>query len=281
MKPGSKVTALVPAYQAAGFIQKTLDSLSAQTYDNFDVLISVDFCDDDTYEICRRHAMTDNRFKVIRITEKRLGYVGNCNFLMRQAQADYVMLAFHDDLLEPAFTSKLCAALDSHPEAVLAFSDVHYTPVEGPEEYWEYTVLDGVRDRVRRGRRIVYRLEKWWVPNRGMFRLDRSRRIGGIKHHGANEFSVDWPWLFHMSLLGEFVRVPEVLCHKYRKPGSLSRAWDFSPRQYYEATASCMRELWNSELTTEEKTVLTADIMKLLGYSKSTMQQSEESQQQG
>ena len=29
------------------------------------------------------------------------------------------------------------------------------------------------------------------------------------------EYSADLPWLLHMSLLGEFVRVPEVLCYKF------------------------------------------------------------------
>ena len=48
----TKVTALVPAYQAADFIQKTLDSLSRQKYDDFRVIISVDLCNDKTYEIC-------------------------------------------------------------------------------------------------------------------------------------------------------------------------------------------------------------------------------------
>ncbi|OOZ42841.1 glycosyltransferase family 2 protein [Solemya elarraichensis gill symbiont] len=277
MNQGSKVTALVPAYESAGFIQETLDSLSAQTYDNFDVLVSVDVCDDDTYEICCRHAAADSRFKVIRVTGNRLGYVGNCNLLMRQAEADYVMLAFHDDLLEPTFTSKLCATLDSRPEAVLAFPDVHYTSVDGSEEIWQYKLLEEVKERVKRGRRIVYRLDRWWVPNRGMFRLERSRRIGGIKHHRANEFSVDLPWLFHMSLLGEFIRVPEVLCHKVRKPGSLSRSWDFTARQYFEVISSCMRELWNSELTTEEKMLLNADIMHILRELHSKIPQPEQS----
>jgi hypothetical protein len=59
--------------------------------------------------------------------------------------------------------------------------------------------------------------------------------------------------LFHLSLLGPFVRVPEILCHKFLLPTSLSKTWANSPRQHYEVSAACMRELWNSELTTDEK----------------------------
>ena len=50
-------------------------------------------------------------------------------------------------------------------------------------------------------------------------------RIGGIKPNDQGEVSADWAWLLHMSLLGEFVRVPEVLCYKFMKKGSLSKQW--------------------------------------------------------
>ena len=65
-----------------------------------------------------------------------------------------------------------------------------------------------------------------------------------------------------MSLLGQFARVPEVLCHKVRKPGSLSRSWKFSNRQWLEVAGSCMRELWISELSTPEKLQLSKQLMQ-------------------
>ena len=252
MKTRGTVTALVPAYQAAGFIQATLDSLSAQTRSDFGVIVSVDLCDDDTHSICMAHAARDSRFRVVR-QDKRLGYVGNCNFLLGAADSEYVLFAFHDDILLPAYLEKLCTALEETPNAVLSYSDVLLTAVSGEQQHWVYTALDGLTDPVERGLKVLSRVGKWWVPNRGIFRLARARRIHGLKLHGAGAFSSDWPWLFHMSLLGEFVRVPETLCHKFYKPGSLSRTWRFSDDQWYEASASCMREIWISELPVEEK----------------------------
>lgn len=61
----ASVTALLPAWQAADFIQATLDSLSAQTYTNFRVIVSVDVCEDGTREICEAHAAKDPRFHVV------------------------------------------------------------------------------------------------------------------------------------------------------------------------------------------------------------------------
>src|SRR5260370_30414295 len=106
----TKVEALLPAWQAAEFIQATLDSLSAQTHDDFSVCVSVDLSDDDTLAICRRHARGDPRFRVI-LQSQRLGYAGNCNVLLGQASADQVFFAFHGDTVAPTYPAALSAAL--------------------------------------------------------------------------------------------------------------------------------------------------------------------------
>ena len=259
----STVAALVPAWQSAGFIQSTLDCLSTQTYGNLKVIISVDLCDDDTHAICLAHAQRDSRFQVI-AQEQRLGYVGNCNFLMNQSDADYVVFAFHDDILEPEYITQLAAVLDARPEVVMSYSDVNLTHANGQQEHWVFDELEGVRERVNRGMIMLRGDNKWWVPNRGLFRLKDARRINGLKTHRAGEFSADWPWLFHMSLLGEFARVPHTLCHKFYMPGSLSRSWEFSQRQMFEVRAACMREIWISDLTSEEKLMLTGPLANWL-----------------
>lgn len=256
----TRVTALLPAYQAADFIQPTLDSLSAQTRGNFDVIVSVDLCEDDTYAVCRAHAERDSRFKVVR-QGQRMGYVDNCNFLLGEADADYVLFAFHDDLLEPTYIEKLCEVLDSRPEVILSFSDLLLTEIDGTHKNLAFTGLDGIKDPVQRGIAMLARDVHWWIPNRGIFRLQASKKIRGIKTHGAGDFSPDKPWLFHMSLLGEFARVPETLCHKFFKPGSLSKTWAFTREQRYEVTAACMRELWNSQLSTDAKLRLASQLM--------------------
>ncbi len=193
-----------------------------------------------------------------------MGYVANCNFLLDQAEADYVLFAFHDDILAPEYIARLSAVLDARPEVVLSYSDVQLTHVNGLREHWEFSELEGVREPVRRGMIVLQGNNKWWVPNRGLFRLNDARRINGLKTHGAGEFSADWPWLFHMSLLGEFARVPQTLCHKFYKQGSLSRSWEFSKRQYFEVGAAIMRELWNSGLSSEEKLMLAVPLANWL-----------------
>jgi glycosyltransferase involved in cell wall biosynthesis len=254
---------MLPAYQAAGFIQPTLDSISAQSSPNFEVIVSVDLCDDATFDVCMAHAARDQRFRVVK-QDSRLGYVGNCNYLLSQAREEFQLFAFHDDTLAPTYVEKLSTALRDRPTAALSYSDLDMTYVDGTKEHWEFTALDGISSRTERGLIMAARKPGWWVPNRGMFRMNAARRVNGLKTHSAGEFSPDWPWLFHLSLTGEFVRVPETLCFKFYKPGSLSRSWDNTPAQWYAVTVSCMREIWNSDLLGEEKVKLAMPLMAWL-----------------
>ena len=60
-----RVVALTPTWNSAEFIERTLESLRAQTYPRLEVLISDDASTDSTPTICERFARGDSRFKVI------------------------------------------------------------------------------------------------------------------------------------------------------------------------------------------------------------------------
>lgn len=255
-----RVLALVPAWKAAGFIARTLDALAAQTCAGLAVLISDDASPDDTAAICERRAVEDPRFRVIRQAHNR-GWVGNVNALLGEARdADYLHFAFQDDLPEPGYLQRCVAALEADPAAVLAFSDIRLVRQDGTVEERSYTRLDGVTDRIERARRIARLEGSWWIPNRGVFRASAAREIGGLRRHGAGEFSADWPWLLEMSLLGGFVRIPERLVTKFYVPGSLSRSWRFGARQWAAVAASAMTAVSRRRLPVRDQVRLHATL---------------------
>jgi glycosyltransferase involved in cell wall biosynthesis len=280
--PGSplKVVALLPAWNAEAFIVPVLETLAAQTYRNLEVLISDDASTDRTPEICAAFAARHTNFTLIR-QRTNLGWIGNVNALLRHAQGDCFFFAFHDDLLLPSYVERLAGALASHPRAVLAFSDMIRRVVEpgtsldvqtpsppAPESVKVYLDLDGVHERVKRG---VVVARKWGKPpsyavmlaNRGLFRASAAREIGGLRAHFAGEFGADWPWLLRLSMLGEFVRVPEALVEKSYRRTSLSATWRYSLWQRMGALTACMLETRKAGLpVAEELTIHGA----LLGY---------------
>jgi glycosyltransferase involved in cell wall biosynthesis len=238
-RPPRKVVALVPAWKAARFIEPTLEALAAQTHSPLEVLISDDASPDDTAALCERFAARDPRFRLIRQQVNR-GWVGNVNALLAAAEGDYFTFAFQDDLPAPTYFQRGVEALEADAGAVLAFSDIELVHADGLREDKRFIALDGVRDRVERARRIARQDGSWWIPNRGVFRASAARAIGGLRRHAAGEFSADWPWLLHMSLLGAFVRIPERLVTKIYVTASLSRSWRFGARQWAAVTGSAL-----------------------------------------
>jgi glycosyltransferase involved in cell wall biosynthesis len=257
--PATPVTALVPAWNAEPFIKATLDSLAAQDYPSLRVVISVDVSTDGTAEVCEAYAARDPRFRVIR-QRVRQGWVGNVNALLREVREGYCMFAFHDDLLDPPLVRELAARLDANPRAVLAFSDMDTIDQAGVCKQQVYDALDGMADPVERGRRILHRRGCWWVPYRGLFRASVGREIGGLRKHLAGEFSADWPWMLHLAVRGEFIRVPSTWVHKRYMRSSLSRTWAYSSPQWIAVTLSCFRELLRARVPLRIKRALLPEL---------------------
>jgi glycosyltransferase involved in cell wall biosynthesis len=254
-----KVVALLPAYNAERFIQRTLDSLAAQTWPNFEIVIADDCSTDGTLAIVEAFAATRDNVRVIART-KNLGWLDGCNALMEAGGGDYQFFAFHDDTVEPTYVEKLAGSLMADPGAILAYTDMHLTMADGKESTESFAALEAIDSALVRGLVMAEYPENWWVPNRGLFRSSAYRRIGGIKRSAAGEFSADWTWLLHMALLGRFVRVPEVLLNKYYQKTSLSISWAFSRAQRRALRAAGAREVWQSDRPVVERAALAAYI---------------------
>jgi glycosyltransferase involved in cell wall biosynthesis len=233
--PLPRVVACMPAWNAADFIEPVLATLAAQTYPNLEILISVDRCTDATAELCERFAAGRANVTVVR-QPARLGWIGNSNALLARANGDYVFFAQHDDPLAPTYVERLVTALESAPDAVLAFTDLEASTGETSS----YDLLDGVDDRFERARRVLHAGGAWWVPYRGLMRVSAVRRLGGLRRHSAGEYAADWPWLLRLVLIGGVVRVPEPLVCKRVHHNSLSSLWRKGGWNGCSVALSCM-----------------------------------------
>ena len=60
-----KVSIITPMYNAEKFIGKTIDSVLAQTYENWELLIMNDMSKDNSCEVVKRHSKMDTRIRLI------------------------------------------------------------------------------------------------------------------------------------------------------------------------------------------------------------------------
>lgn len=97
-----------------GLLRSAIDSLLAQTYQNFELILSDNASADGTETMCREYEKKDSRIRYIR-HGKNEGQLKNIYFVVREARGDYFMLASDDDYREPYCIEKLIAPLERNP----------------------------------------------------------------------------------------------------------------------------------------------------------------------
>ena len=113
-----KVSVLIPAYNAAAYIQQTLDSVLAQTWPNIEVVVVDDGSQDDTYIIAQRY--TSDKVRVVKQANAGASAARNRAFTF--ATGDYIQYLDADDLLHPDKIKEQLACLAQHTNARLSSS---------------------------------------------------------------------------------------------------------------------------------------------------------------
>lgn len=249
------VVALLPSYNAAEFIEKTLTSLLGQNYLNLKVIVSDDNSTDQTVDICRQIALGDKRVE-IRVHEKNLGWIANVNELLLQAEGDYFFIAPHDDVFHADYVKTLVEKLEQDERAILAFADTDFFLYQGSADLRRYRQLEGIKSPVLRGIKILVRLGPWWIPYRGLIRRNALDQNMIHLNSSAGEFAADWPWLLGLGLRGGFIRVPRVLCHKHQTKSSVAGSWNYTLQTWLAVTATCLKVINQSPLSVTARSIL-------------------------
>lgn len=111
------VSIIIPVYNVEKYIEETIKSVLAQTYQNFEVLIIDDESPDRSIEICQQ--FDDSRLKIIR--QKNRGLAGARNTGIRNAQGDYLAFLDSDDLWLPEKLARHLQHLEANPQLGISF----------------------------------------------------------------------------------------------------------------------------------------------------------------
>jgi glycosyltransferase involved in cell wall biosynthesis len=208
----------LPVYNGERYLAQALDALLAQSFTDFELIVSDNASTDRTEEICRRYLARDGRIRYFR-QPVNLGAVPNHNFVAQQARGEYFKWASHDDLYGRDLLLRCVEVLDANPAVVLchaweAFIDadgtiVHRVPYplatdspSAPERFSDLLFVQGGDD--------VY----------GVIRTDILRRtpLHGTYHHAERTLVTE------LGLYGPFRQVPEVLYFRRDHPDRAERA---------------------------------------------------------
>ena len=108
--PIPTISVCVPTYNGAAFLAATLESIAAQTFDDYEVLIVDDLSSDATVAIAEAYAAGDDRVRVIRNSERAGSSARNANQCLRHARGEWIKFLFQDDLMAPTCLAQMLEA---------------------------------------------------------------------------------------------------------------------------------------------------------------------------
>lgn len=119
----NKITIGMPVYNGALFIREALDSLLAQSFTDFELIISDNCSNDETEKICRYYAANDKRIRYVR-HELNRGALFNFNYVLREARFEYFMWAACDDRWSIDWIGSLLVEIKSKKSNIASFGRV-------------------------------------------------------------------------------------------------------------------------------------------------------------
>lgn len=121
MEKKPRVSVGIPVYNGEDFLASALDSLLAQSFQDFEIIISDNASTDQTGAICSAYAARDARISYS-VNPKNIGLAGNHNRLIELASGEYFMWHAHDDQAASEYLAQCVQVLDHNPEVVLCFA---------------------------------------------------------------------------------------------------------------------------------------------------------------
>jgi glycosyltransferase involved in cell wall biosynthesis len=124
MPDAPRFSVTVPAYNAETTLAETIESVQAQTFGDWELVIVDDGSTDGTRALAERFAAANPRIRVV--SQENRGSGGAYNTAVRNARADLLVMLSADDLLLPDHLAEFDAFISMHPDASIFSSTGYY-----------------------------------------------------------------------------------------------------------------------------------------------------------
>jgi glycosyltransferase involved in cell wall biosynthesis len=222
----ARVSIGVPVYNGERYLAEALESLLAQSFKDFEIVISDNASTDATSDIGQAYQSKDQRVRYFR-SEQNRGAAWNFNRAFELSTAPLFKWAACDDLHEERFLERCVEVLDRDPSVVLSHTynkmiDARGVALQYDHRHDRFVGGDG-RPVPRADRNHIAEAAEpearfrdllthmWWcVPSFGVIRRDAFLKTSG---HG-DYWGADKVFLAELALQGRFCQVPEALFAK-------------------------------------------------------------------
>jgi glycosyltransferase involved in cell wall biosynthesis len=200
----------LPVFNGEAFLVQVLESILAQTYGDFELIISDNASTDATPDILRDYAARDARIRCFR-QASNIGSGNNWSFVARQARGEWLKwVSAHDDYA-PRLLEDCLEPLRKDPTVVLCYGRTQLIDMAGNKLDVYAGDFDALSaDPLERYRIVRKRLHLGTPIQAGVIRLDALQRCGYL----GNYRDSDRVLTAGLALVGKFVLLPQILFYR-------------------------------------------------------------------
>jgi glycosyltransferase involved in cell wall biosynthesis len=206
----------LPVYNGENYVAMAIESMLAQTFADFELIITDNATTDGTGEICRKFAEADPRVRYHR-NDRNVGGARNMEIAVQLSRGRYVRLSAHDDKIAPTHFEECVAVLEQRPEVVIAFTSTIEIDEVGAVIRQYRNTRGTAATPSRRFRELIFR-DQDVAAFYGVIRGDILRSLPPME----NFTNSDRVFLCRLAFRGPFVSIDRPLFYKR-----------FHPKNYY------------------------------------------------
>ncbi len=210
----------LPVFNGERYLKEALDSILAQTFDDFEVVISDNASTDSTQKICREYEAKDSRVHYYR-NGVNFGVSKNYNRVFELSSGEYFKWTNYDDLYAPEYLQKCISLLDKDKSVVLCHSKAYrideYGKVVGNYDHRTLPKTASFEPHERFADLISLRNPCWAVL--GVGRADSLRKTPLL----GSYIGADRNLIAEIGLIGRIVEIEDHLFFRRDHPQAYTR----------------------------------------------------------
>ena len=206
-----KLSIGLPVYNGEAFLAEAIGSILAQTFTDFELIISDNASTDGTRAICEGYMKRDPRVRYHR-NDVNIGATQNWYLVHKLATARYFASAAHDDVYEPEYMKACIDVLECDPGVVVCHSKTVAIDKHGTVGPKIEVAVDTMSSRPHERLRELLTVDYMCIQLYGVMRsevLSRTQMFQGY-------YGCDRNMLAELCLIGKIAEVPRYLFrHRY------------------------------------------------------------------
>lgn len=244
MSSTPKISIGIPAYNSATTIAASIESLLAQTFGDFELIVSDNASIDSTREIVESLAQSDRRIRYV-CQPENIGANRNYSYVARAARGEYFKWASSSDWCAPTFLAKCLNSLQQNNDAVLAAPRTRLFAGDlttATDYMYDTEILDSSPlarlIKLNSGKRLNNAVN-------GLIRVEALRRTRLIDLF----YHADVVLMGHLAMLGKIILVDEFLYYRRLEVGTATALQDpiaWRKHHYPRMSARVLFQSWKN-----------------------------------